>query len=80
MFHDGPLAAATFQLERDFDNLPELAPSIRVVFVLALPFFPPLTFYAVLTTDDERKEVVELLDFTVDEDYFELIDDDPSDE
>lgn len=40
-----------------------------------VPVFPAMTFYAVLGTDDS----VELLDVTVDEDYFEILEGDPDD-
>jgi hypothetical protein len=38
-----------------------------------MPFFPPLVMYACLGTDG----AVELLDVVVDDNYFDLIGDDP---
>lgn len=40
----------------------------------AVPVFPALVIYAVLADDD----TVELLSITIDDDYFDLIDDDPA--
>lgn len=40
-------------------------PGIRAWTTIAVPFFPPMTFYALLDTSD----TVELVDLTVDADY-----------
>lgn len=66
------------QFARQFDRLPVAVPevpAIRHVMTHAVPYFPALIVYAVLL----EREVVELVDLEVDEDYFDLIGDDPDD-
>jgi hypothetical protein len=81
-FHLGPLGAAIFECERRFDQLSADSPGspIRLIVVPASGLFPVLVFYAMeiaIRADGDRR--VELLDFTVDDGYWELIDGDPTD-
>jgi hypothetical protein len=72
------LRAAELQFSLQFDDLPVAVtevPTIRYVMTHAVPFFPALVLYAVLLVDD----TVETLDLDVDEDYWDLIGDDPAD-
>ncbi|MBI2170307.1 MAG: hypothetical protein HYU28_12535 [Actinobacteria bacterium] len=48
---------------------------VRIVATAHVPLFPAMTFYAVLIADG----TVEILDFTIDEEYFDLIGGDPTD-
>jgi hypothetical protein len=64
MFEDGPLRAIEALLAQAFDELPEPYPGIREWATIEVPFFAPMTFYALLVNDD-----VELVDLVVDEDY-----------
>ncbi|HEX8803323.1 MAG TPA: hypothetical protein VF743_03990 [Acidimicrobiales bacterium] len=66
-FVTGPLAAATVRF-RDVDSLPEEAgPAVRSVHVVD-PGFGVLVFVAVVVD----RGVVEIADFAVDPDYWEL--------
>jgi hypothetical protein len=70
------LRSVEFQLSRQFDDLPIAlpeVPAIRHVMTHAVPYFPALVIFAVLLTDG----TVETLDLDVDEDYWDLIGDDP---
>jgi len=62
---------------RAFEDQPEglEGTGIRVATTHEVPVFPAMSFYACLLTDGS----VEILDLTVDEDYFGLIADDPTD-
>jgi hypothetical protein len=73
LFENGPLRGVEEQLARSFDELPEAAPGIRFAMTIAVPAFPPMVFYAALGTDG----AVELLDVIIDEDYWDLVGDDP---
>lgn len=71
-FACGPLAAAAERC-RDFDTLPEeVGPSVRSVGIID-PAFGPVSFVAVLIAEG----VVELVDFTIDPDYWDTINSDP---
>lgn len=58
-----------------FPLLVSEVPSIRFVMTHAVPLFPALIVYAILLTDN----TVELVDLEVDEDYWDVIADDPDD-
>ena len=78
LFEELVLRGAELQFSRQFDELPiALAevPAIRHVMTHAVPFFPALVIYGILLSDG----VVEILDLDVDEDYWDLIGDDPDD-
>lgn len=71
-FVGGPLAAAVFAF-RDFDALSyDVVPAVRSYTVVD-PIFGAVTFAAVLRTDD----VVEIVSFADDPDYWAALDDDP---
>jgi len=75
------LRAAELQFSRQFDHLPVAIheiPSIRYVMTHAVPYFPPLIIYAVLMSDGATG-TIETIDLEVDEDYWDLIADDPDD-
>ena len=73
-FWSGPLAAALIGF-RDFENLPfDLHPEIRTLHIVD-PVFGAVAFFGVLV----EPGVVEIADFTVDPDYWEMIEDDPGD-
>jgi hypothetical protein len=79
-FELGPLSAAVFECERRFDQLAPESPGspIRLLVVPASGLFPVIVFYAMeiaVAPDADRR--VELLDFTVDDGYWDVIDDDP---
>jgi hypothetical protein len=77
LFEQRPLRAVEEVFARRFDEQPEAVEGTGIRFAMThgLPFFPALVIYACLGTDD----AVELLDVVVDEDYFDLIGDDPAD-
>ena len=71
-FVGGPLAAAVFAF-REFDALSyDLVPAVRSYTVVD-PIFGAVTFAAVLRTDD----VVEIVSFADDPDYWAALDDQP---
>ena len=71
-FVGGPLAAATFAF-REFDALSyDLVPAVRSYTVVD-PIFGVVTFAAVLRADD----IVEIVSFANDPDYWAALDDDP---
>lgn len=71
-FVGGPLAAAVFAF-REFDALSyDVVPAVRSYTVVD-PIFGAVTFAAVLRTDD----VVEIVSFADDPDYWAVLDDDP---
>ena len=74
-FEAGPLSAAELAFSLDWEGQLEAleGTGIRFVMTHGVPVFPAMTFYAVLGTDD----AIELLDVTVDEDYFEMLEGDP---
>lgn len=72
------LRGVELQLSLQFDDLPVAladVEAIRHVMTHAVPMFPPLVVYAVLLSDG----TIETLDLDVDEDYWDLIGDDPED-
>jgi hypothetical protein len=76
LFEQLVLRGVELQLSRQFDELPAAFPdveAIRHVMTHAVPFFPALVIYAVLLSDG----TVETLDLDVDEDYWDLLGDDP---
>ena len=74
LFADRILRAVEELFARDFEGQPEAFAGIRFAMTHAVPVFPALVIYAVLADDD----TVELLSITIDDDYFDLIDDDPA--
>lgn len=75
LFERHVLAAIEVQFSRQFDDLPiaiDDVPAIRHVMTHNVPLFPALVVYGMLVND-----VVELVAIDIDEDYFDLIDDDP---
>lgn len=77
LFEQGPLRAVEELFSRAFeDQLEGLeGTGIRIATTHQVPVFPAMTFFAMLTTDDD----VHLVDLLVDEEYFKLIADDPTD-
>jgi hypothetical protein len=72
-FTSGPLAAAAFAF-RDFDSLPfDVVEAVRT-YTIVDPVFGPVVFVGVLL----RGDVVEIVDFSDDPDYWSSIEDDPS--
>ena len=72
------LRAVDLQFSRQFDDLPIAlpdVPAIRHVMTHAVPFFPALVVYAILLSDG----AIEVVDIDVDEEYWDLISDDPED-
>lgn len=71
LFEQRPLAAVVEKLSRDFEGCLPTEPGspVRIVATAHVPLFPAMTFYAILLTDDS----VEILDFSIDDDYFDLI-------
>ena len=73
-FWSGPLAASLIGF-RDFEHLPfDLHPEIRTLHIVD-PVFGVVVFVGVLI----EPGVVEIADFTIDPDYWEMIEDDPFD-
>jgi len=72
LFERGPLEAASELFSRSFDDLFEIVPGIRAIDTLHTPFFPPITFYAVLVDD-----YIEIVSLSIDDTYWELLDGDP---
>jgi hypothetical protein len=77
LFEERPLAAVELLFSRAFDDQPEAIEGTGIRFVCThdMPFFPAMVFFAVIGVDDD----VELVDVVIDEDYFDLIGDDPDD-
>lgn len=73
LFAEGILRAVEELFSRDFEGQPEAFAGIRFAMTHAVPVFPALVIYAALADDN----TVELWSITVDEDYFDLLDDDP---
>jgi hypothetical protein len=68
-FVSGPLAAALLVF-RDFENLSfDLVPAVRS-YTIVDPFFGPVVFVGVVTDVD----LVEIVDFAHDPDYWQLLD------
>ena len=76
LFVAHPLAAADELFARSFDELPELAPGIRALVTIHTPFFSPIAFYAIAVVYGGDEEI-EIISMTVDEDYWDLIHEDP---
>lgn len=77
-FEDLVLKGVILMFSRQFDDLPIAVSgveSIRHVMTHAVPLFPALVVYGVLLADG----AVELVALDVDEDYWDLIADDPDD-
>ena len=73
-FWSGPLAAALIGF-RDFENLLfDLHPEIRSLHIVD-PVFGAVVFAGVLV----ESAVVEIADFDVDPDYWDMVEDDPND-
>jgi hypothetical protein len=71
------LRGAELQFSWQFDDLPVAiadVPAIRHVMTHAVPHFPALILYGMLLEDG----VIEIVDIEVDEDYWDLIADDPN--
>src|SRR5262245_12330384 len=78
LFEDTILLAAKTAFALGFDGLPlavEDVAAIRFVVTHGLPFFPATVFYGILLDT----EVVEIVDFEPDEDYFAMLEADPPD-
>lgn len=75
LFESGPLAAIEELFSRAFEEQPEAAAGIRFALTHQVPVFPAMVFYAALGRDD----AVEIVDVTIDEEYFGLIQDDSTD-
>lgn len=75
LFEQRPLRAVEEKLALDFGGCPPSEPGspIRIVATAHVPSFPAMVFYAMALTDDS----VEILDFTIDDEYFKLVEDDP---
>ncbi|HVC71379.1 MAG TPA: hypothetical protein VNC61_14080 [Acidimicrobiales bacterium] len=71
LFESGPLAGAVAYFERQYDNSPEAAAGVHFYTTVGT-FFPAMAFYAARVGDH-----VEIISFTVDDDYWGLIEDDP---
>lgn len=78
VFEQGPLRGAETAFSLDFEAQREHVEgvgSIRYVLIPPTPFFGPLVIFACLMTDG----VIELVSVIEDEDYWDLIGDDPTD-
>jgi hypothetical protein len=74
-FQRGPLAAAKEYFSRFFEEALTESPGSPVRYYMTVStFFPVLGFYAARVGD-----CIEILDFIEDEDYEDLIEDDPDD-
>lgn len=80
LFDERILQIAELRMSTDFEGLPEAVPGTAIRFVMthSLPFFPPLVLYGMLVTEG-TDEIIELIDVTVDDDYFEGLNNDPDD-
>ena len=76
-FVEGPLAAVIEYFSRDFDGAPEAAAGVKF-YVTVGSFFPATVFYAVRVRDDVGGEHVEVVSFVPDDDYWDVIGDDPA--
>lgn len=77
LFEAGPLKGAETQFALAFDDLPAAIDgvAIKAVITHGVPIFPAMVFYGMLATDG----AVDLIDVTIDPDYFDQIADDPND-
>ena len=78
LFEQLILRGAELQFALQFDDLPVAlleVPTIRHVMTHAVPSFPALIIYGILLTDG----AVELVDLDIDEEYWDLIGNDPTD-
>jgi hypothetical protein len=66
------LEAAGELFSRSFEDLYEIVPGIRALDTLHTPFFPPITFYALLVDG-----YIEIISLSIDDTYWELLDGDP---
>ncbi len=72
-FEHGPLAAACEYFSRRFEDAPQPVAGVAIRLSLTnSPFFGPIAFFAIRTTDG-----IEIVSFTDDPDYWEIVDDDP---
>ena len=81
MFEKLVLRGVEEQFARQFFELPiamDDVPQIRAVMTLAVPYFPPLVIYGLHVTESGG-DAIEMIDITVDEEYWQLIGDDPVD-
>ncbi len=78
-FEVGPLAAALFIIDRDFEALQRASPHspVRVVVVPPSGLFPPCVFSVLLLEHADGPKPM-IVDLAMDEDYFDTIGDDPS--
>ena len=72
-FELGPLAAAVAYFEREFDRALEAAAGVRFYTTVGT-FFPAMAFFAARVG-----EGIEVLSFTVDDDFWSNVDNDPDD-
>jgi hypothetical protein len=77
-FVDGPLAAVIEYFSRDFDGAPEAAAGVKV-YVTVGSFFPAMLFYAMRISDHAGGDHIEVVSFVPDDDYWDVIGDDPED-
>jgi len=77
LFEAGPLRAVEELFARRFDEQPEAieGTGIRFAMTHGVPVFPAMVMYACMGTDD----AIEILDVVVDDNWFELLRDDPTD-
>lgn len=77
LFERWPLRAVEELFSRKFEEQPEAVEGTGIRFAMThgMPVFPAMVMYACMGTDG----AVELLDVVVDDDYFDLIANDPSD-
>jgi hypothetical protein len=74
-FQDGPLGGAKSYFSREFDNAPAADEEGRVrYYVTTGTYFPPIVFYAA-----KIDGVVTIIDYDADDDYWDLIENDPDD-
>ncbi len=77
-FESGPLAAVIEYFSRDFEGAPEAAAGVKF-YVTVGSFFPAMVFYAMRVGDDTGGDHVEVVSFVPDDDYWDVIGDDPED-
>ena len=74
LFESGPLEATIGYFEHEYENAPEAVAGIIKFYVTIGTFFPAMVFYAARVEDH-----IEIIAFTVDDDYWEQIGGDPLD-
>ena len=77
LFRDGPLKAAAFHFGRGLRDLP-VESGFYVAQTVPTPFFEPMAFYAWVITE-AGVDTIEIVDFEVDEGYWDLVENDPAD-